>query len=336
MKSDGIKRSVRAHRYERSTGDAPNIGRVARMPGTGMPMVKQKRRSRRGEGGWLSGENHQQVFLKWTMLLAGVALLLLGGVLWLWLSPKIAAKGNLAALSPVENDSDVRVIARFPSPSERDALAMVKRALAARDPAAIEQLFRTGSSGPEEILRFLENLESVDGKISGYEWLSSLDANQLSIEGVQVNFENAGVVHNRLALLTPDAKGKWKIDFDAFARTASPPWKEILENRAEKAVVRVLVGKDSYFNGPFRDEKQWVCLGMVSPDTDELLFGYCKAGAPPAAAIDWILSKGEVKFFRATLELHRVEGAEARQFEISRVLAQDWIVSDLPFDEGFR
>ncbi len=336
MKSDGVKRSVRAHRYDRSTGDAPNIGRVARMPGTGMPMVKQKRRSRRGEGGWLSGENHQQVFLKWTILFAGLALLLLGGVLWLWLSPKIAAKGDLSALGSVEDDSDVRVIARFPSPSEPDALAMVKRALAVRDPAAIDHLFRTGNSAPEEILRFLENLESVDGKISGYEWLSSLDANQLSLEGVQVNFDNAGVMRNRLALLTPDAKGKWKIDFDAFARTSAPPWKEILENRAEKAVVRVLVGKDSYFNGPFRDENQWVCLGMVSPDTDELLLGYCKVGTPPAAAIDWILSKGEVKFFRATLELHRVEGAEARQFEISRVLAQDWIVSDVPFDEGFR
>lgn len=299
-------------------------------------MMKQKRRSRRGEGGWLSGENHQQVFLKWTMLFAGLALLLLGGVLWLWLSPKIAAKGDLGELSPMENDSDVRVIARFPSPSEPNALALVKRALAVRDPAAIDNLFRTGSSGPEEILRFLENLESVDGKISGYEWLSSLDANQLSIEGVQVNFENAGVMRNRLALLTPDAKGKWKIDFDAFARTSTPPWKEILENRVEKAVVRVLVGKDSYFNGPFHDENRWVCLGMVSPETDELLLGYCQVGGPQAAAIDWILSKGEVKFFRATLELHRVEGAEARQFEISRVLAQDWIVSDVPFDEGFR
>jgi hypothetical protein len=336
MKSDGIKRSVRAHRYDRSTGDAPNIGRVARMPGTGMPLVKRRRRSQRGEGGWLSGEDHQKVFLKWTMLFAAVAMLLLGGVLWLWLSPKIAAKGDLAALSPVEDDSDVRVIARFSSPSEPDALAMVKRALAARDPAAIDHLFRTGSSGPQEILRFLENLESVDGKVSGYEWLGSLDANRLSIEGVQVNFEKAGVMSNRLALLTPDANGKWKIDFDAFARTATPPWKEILENRAEKAVVRVLVGKDSYFNGPFHDENQWVCLGMASPDTDALLLGYCKAGAPQAAAIDWILSKGELKFFRATLELRRVEGAEARQFEISRVLAQDWIVSDVPFDEGFR
>ncbi len=336
MKSDGFKRSVRAHRFDRAPGDAPNIGRVARMPGTGMPREKRKRRGRRGEGGWLSGENHQQVFLKWTLLLAGGAMLLLGGVLWLWLSPQIASKGTLAALSPGQDESKVRVIARFPSPSEGDALAMVKRALAARDPAAVEDVFRTGASPPEEIIRFLENLESTDGKIRGYEWLSSLDANQLSIEGVQVNFENTGGMRSRLALLTPDAEGKWKIDFDSFARTATPPWKEILENRVEKAVVRVLVGKDSYFNGPFRDEAQWICLGMVSPDRDELLLGYCKAGTPQAAAIEWILAKGEVQFFRATLELCRVEGAEARQFEISRVLAQDWVVSEVPFDEGFR
>ncbi len=305
------------------------------MPGTGMPKGKRRRRIRRGESGWRPNDDRQHLFLKWTLLFGGFAMLLLAGISWLWLSPKISAKGDRVELDPVEDDTKVRVIARFPSPSEQDAMAMVKRALAVRDPAAVGSLYRTGSASPEEIVRFLENLESVDGKISGYEWLSSMDANQLSIEGVQVNFENTSGLRNRVALLTPDVKGKWKIDFDSFARTAIPPWKEILQKGAESAVVRVYVGKDSYFNGPFHDDKQWICLGMVSPDTDELLFGYCNSDAAQAAAIDWILSKGGVKFFRATLELRRVEGAEPRQFEISRVLAQDWILSEVAFDEGF-
>ena len=50
MKSRDIQRSVRAQRFDRSAGDAPSLGRVARVPGTGMPKGDRRRR-RRGEGG---------------------------------------------------------------------------------------------------------------------------------------------------------------------------------------------------------------------------------------------------------------------------------------------
>lgn len=299
------------------------------MPGTGMPKEK-KRRSRRGSGG-RSDDDDPKALLMWTLLLAVVAVVLLGVMLWLWLSPKITSREDRS-----REESRVRVAAKFPSPSERESLARVKQALAVRDPAGIEGYFRPGGSSPVEIVRFLQGMEAVDGEITSYEWLSSLDVNQLLIEGVVVNFENKNGPRNRLALLTPDASGKWRIDFDAFARMVKPTWREILEKPPETAVVRVHVVKDSYFNGPFHDEKQWICFGMASPDTEETLLGYCKVGSPQAAAMNWIFSKVDSKVCRATLELRRVEGAEARQFEIARVLAQDWVVGDVPFSEGFR
>ena len=36
------------------------------------------------------------------------------------------------------------------------------------------------------------------------------------------------------------------------------------------------------------------------------------------------------------LEIRRIEGAESRQFEITRVLAEDWVMSAKPFDENFK
>lgn len=39
---------------------------------------------------------------------------------------------------------------------------------------------------------------------------------------------------------------------------------------------------------------------------------------------------------RMTLELRHVEGAQPRQVQISRVVAEDWVVGDRMFDEGFR
>ncbi len=314
----------------------PTSGRVARIPGTGIPKVSGSRRHRREDWGWISSGNRSKALRTWTLLLAGVALLLLGVVLWLWLMPKIISKEELAARTVVSDESRVRVAARFPSPSEADSLALVKHALTIRDPAVVERYFRTGASTPAEIVGFLKGLEAGDGTISGYEWLSSLDVNRLLIDGVVVNFKAKSGPRSRLALLTPDEAGKWKIDFDAFARTVKPTWSEILEKSPETAVVRVYVMKDSYYNGPFRDEKQWVCFGMASPDTDTMLLGYYRVGSPQAAAMDWMFSKGDTNISRATLELRRVEGAEARQFEITKVLAQDWIVDEVPFDEGFR
>lgn len=336
MKSDGIKRSVRANRHNRSPGDAPNLGRVSRIHGAGKPKEAGGRRRRREDWGWRSSDNRPKALLMWTLLLAGVALLLLGGFLWLWLKPKIISKEELAGRSVVHDESRVRVAARFPSPSEGDSLAQVKHALTIRDPAVVEGYFRPGDSSPAEIVGFLKDLEAGDGTITGYEWLSSLDVNRLLIEGVMVNFNSKSGPRNRLALLTPDETGKWKIDFDAFARKVKPSWREILEKPPETALVRVFVMKDSYYNGPFRDEKQWICLGMASPDTETMLLGYCRVGSPQAAALDWMFSKGDTNVCRATLELRRVEGAETRQFEIARVLAQDWIVNEVPFDEGFR
>lgn len=336
MKFDGYKRSVRAKRHNRLPGDAPNIGRVARIHGKGIPKEAGISRWHREDWGWRSREDRPKTLLMWTLVLAVVTLLLVGGLLWLWLRPKFISQEELAASTVVHDESRVRVAARFPSPSEGESLTLVKHALTIRDPAVVEGYFRSGTSSPAEIVGFLKDLDASDGTVTGYEWLSSLDVNRLLIEGVSVNFKSKSGQRNRLALLTPDETGKWKIDFDAFARKVNPAWREILEKPPETALVRVFVMKDSYFNGPFRDEKQWICIGMASPDIETMLLGYCRVGSPQEAALDWMFSKGDVNVCRATLELRRVEGAEARQFEIAKVLAQDWIVGDVPFDEGFR
>jgi hypothetical protein len=37
-----------------------------------------------------------------------------------------------------------------------------------------------------------------------------------------------------------------------------------------------------------------------------------------------------------TVEIRRTEGADFRQFEITRVLAGDWVLPPKPFDEKFE
>jgi hypothetical protein len=270
------------------------------------------------------------------MLLMAMVVISLGGALWLWVSPKMAAKTSDAVLATVQNEPAKQPKDRVISPSEQDATDLVKRAIAARNPATVKRLFRTGSASPEEVVKFLETMDAADGPINEFRWLSSLDVNRMTVDGVAVRFNESNGLRNRVALLTPDASGEWKVDFDAFARTMQPNWLDFFGKPFETAVVRVFFVKDNYFNGPFSDEDKWMCLTLKSPDTEEAFFGYCKKGSPQAAAIDWIFSKKGLQPSRVTLELRRMEGAASLQFEISRVLAEDWILADVSFDEGFR
>ncbi len=336
MNPDGFQRSVNTNRHDRAAGDAPSMGRVARMPGTGLP--KGTRRTRKkSEGGRDSriSDGRKRILQIWSILLIGAVVVILGLTLGLWLIPKAASSGEIVAKPPAESLDVARIASKFPSPSEEEALATVEAGLGIRDPEMIGEYFRPGAASAQEAVDFLQNLELKEGQLDRCEWLGSMDANGLLLEGVLVVFMGEGKPRNRLALLTPDAAGKWRIDFDAFARTVTPAWPEISKAESKVAQVRVYAAKDYYFNGPFADDKQWVCYGIASPDTDEVLLTYCKIGSPQAGAMRSI-SSNDSKMTRTTLELTRVPGAESRQFELSRVLAEDWVVGPVPFEDRFK
>ncbi len=96
------------------------------------------------------------------------------------------------------------------------------------------------------------------------------------------------------------------------------------------------LARDRYFNGPFHDEGVWAAYCMVSPDMDELLVGYCKRDSDQFRAMELMWSNDETLVTRATLEIERVEGGDRRQFKIARVLAEDWVMGDRPFDETVK
>lgn len=341
MKSDEFTRSVRSAKNDRAPGDAPSMGRVTRMPGTGLPKGERRKRHR-SEGGRGSRlrEGRKNVIVTWSILLALGVSVVLGLTVWLWLIPQMNRKSEVSATPPVaELEKVVPVASKFPSPSEAEALGMVKAALAVREVGQVAAYFRlaeTTATTPQAVVEFLASLERTDGAFVESQWLSSIDANDMALDGVMVTFRGTEKPRKRLALLTPDAAGKWKLDFDAFARTVSPPWPEIIAGKASAvSVVRTYVAKDSYYNGLFSDESQWICCCLASPDTEQILLGYCKIGSPQAAALSQLFLRDQ-SMLRATLEIRRVEGAEPRQFEISRVLAEDWAVGPVPFDERFR
>jgi hypothetical protein len=210
----------------------------------------------------------------------------------------------------------------------------VRSALENRDPEQVYNYFRPGDESPAEIIAFLEGLGKSEGMIIKYDWLSSMDANQMSLEGVLVTFRKDDKEKTRLAILTHDDKGVWRMDFASFAMLATPPVGELTEQRANRGIVRVYLAEDNYYNGPFQDEKKWICYGLVLPESEELLLGYCKAGSRQASAMAAMFGNG-VRAVRAILEISRVTDGEARQFEILNVLAEDWVMGEAPFESYF-
>lgn len=333
MKSNDIKRSVGTQRHDRVPGEAPSMGRVARIRGTGLPKGVRRKRKIAGRGN-RDRDRRRRVIRTWTYLLGGLVSVFLVISVWLWLRPQMDRRDEMDGQKRERSVESERVASRFPSPSEGEALALVTEGLAVRETGKIEEYFRIGSASLKEVVDFLEGLEVREGLIERYEWMSSVDANGLLIDGVSIHFKGEDKPRSRLALLTPDATGSWKIDFGALARTSVPTWDDLVAKGSETAEVRVEVVRDSYFNGYFKDDEQWICYAMNSPEDDRILWGYCRSQSSQAAAMTWIFSKRANKA-RVTLKIRRADASEPRQYEISKVLAEDWVLGKTPFDEGF-
>lgn len=339
MKSDDIQEIILSKERGIVAEDARTSRRFKRIPGAERPKgPRRKKLKSESTQSLQSRKAQQQIIMIRSLLVLGLGIVVLGFFLVQWMLPRIKAPEVYSAKSEsIAPKAEVKKkkVTPFPAPTSDEALALVKQALAVREPEKIAGYFRPEGPSPQEIIDFLQGMEARDGKVDGLRWLSSTGTTAIPLEGVVVNFMGQEIPTSRLALLTPDSTGIWRIDFEAFARTVTPSWTDLLEKQAPVGVVRVFVRKDFYFNGPFLDDRQWVCYAIGSTDSKETLRAYCKIGSPQAAAINWMLSK-EAIITRATLEIRRVEGAESRQFEISKVLAEDWVMGPTPFEENFK
>ena|GEM_PF-7040689 len=246
----------------------------------------------------------------------------------------LQTKTRLYTPQPVES-------ALFPAkepnhlPVHETAEELVEKALAVRDPSVMGDFFRLGQVSPQSALDFLMAMEREAGPVISCRWMGS-DQEGKSIVNLQVDYEKDEPRYKRLAFLVQDAgDGRWKVDFESFARTVDASWDEFLAGDVEVLKTRVLVGKYAYFSGAFSDEKEWECYSIETRDVDAVMIGYCRTGSPQAQALQELCSSDQT-VRRVYLELAKVPGAEKRQFRITRVLASDWLMGDEPFDVRFR
>lgn len=323
MKPKAIQRGVTSRGNRGGSGNLDGLSqlRESNAQNSSRPMRRSRGRSRQ------SDPAHRRIVILWSVMLSVVTLGLFVVAVSLWLRPHLAAKQSERPAVLGNFGSQARVVAKFESPSPEQSLEMVKRAMAIRSPEQVEALFRTGEADRAEVMQFFQSSEERDGLVDHLQWFTSLDLNGMPTEAVLVTYKSKTRPVQRIAFLTPDVQGNWKLDFESFARTARPTWNQLFEGASSQAVVRVIVRKDVYYNGVFGDDKVWTCFRLVSLDREELIRGYCAVGSPEAAALDGLFVDGRA-VARATMEIFRTEHAEPFQFQISRVLASDWLLPD--------
>lgn len=347
MKPKNIQSSA-AYQRQRDPGDAPGIGRVKRMPGTGIPRVIRKRSRSAGRSDRTRDKRQIRqmqarrfAILLWLsfVLLATLAVLAGGFVWWRVSQDDRRSLENPFQLAIVEDQEQTAAASRltdFPPPDQAESVNLAQAAVEADDPAAIAAHFHeTDEADVETIAAFLEATPERDGTITAYDWLGPQDTDRLQMQSVLVSYRQEERMLNRLAHLVPDDEGRWRVDFPAFARLCDPPINAMdSPDGYPGGRVRIFIAPDTYYNGPFQDDTEWICYGMASPDCEQIGFIYARAGSPQQRAMESLLLSGE-RYNRATLEIRRVTGAEKRQFELARVLAEGWVTTPEPFDERF-
>ncbi len=319
----------------RNVGDAPSIGQVARMYKESESRTGRYRQPRG------SGEEQKRGLDTKMALIAGIAMLALGAAgigLFAW---SVRAKGQPAAETGAEPGiSPARpALLAAPVPEEAELLKLAEDFLAARSGEDLEPLVRPTDRDAAAMAGELAAILKAEGKIISVRYMGPLDSQTVQVEAVVVTFQGK---RNRLALLVPDDEDRWRVDFDAFARRVSPPLPELLSGKEITGTVRVFGSPDSYYNGPYKDDKRWACFGMASPDHETLLFGYIPRDSVQYQALMNSLTEPGIEnpgrtskpySKRLTLEVRHDPAAEPRQFEITRVLSDEWATGKVPLDE---
>lgn len=318
---------------ERKFGEAPILGRVSRTPGSA-PDIHAKRRRRAKPKAKMN-----VAVMAWTMLISFgllVALVVfLGGYFRKKAAQATRDSGYYGAAGDFGAPFSEQKTVELPALSEAEALGIVRTAFAENDPQAMPNHFVLGTDiAPEEALAALARITAEEGEIKVFRWLRQKFSNGRLIGEVATlrETETKTPLSDRIAQLVIGADGKWRIDLDSYLRRVVPDWPTIISRQSPTSVVRIYAQTDNYYNGIYSDETEWQAYMINSPEIDESLYCYARRGTSQEKALRKALQD---TIRRLTVEISANPEAAPRQFEITGVLAEDWVLGEKRFDESF-
>ena len=285
---------------------------------------KPLRRKKKKDG---SAKRRRETLLR-TIAIGVLALAGMGGIAFIGLSRDRVVSDAVWRDPTVELQLQ-RVDVVIPL-SEEKALDLVRTVLNARSVDELRGLVRLKDISAAEAVDFLAGMEKKDGKISRMNWIGNMDSNGIQIEGVEILYQKEDV-RPRRALLTPDEKGTWQVDLAALAGHNTIAWDKIISEPEVHADLRVIIGHDNYYNGRFSNDREWASFAMIGAETSTLLIGYCPVESETNRALMILLR--DQRAIRAIIRIRKTDASGSRQCEIVSILAEDWILTDTPFEK---
>ncbi|MBK1827396.1 hypothetical protein [Haloferula rosea] len=223
------------------------------------------------------------------------------------------------------------------------AISNARSLVNARSADDLRGLIRPGKISAVQAVQVLHDLSIDQGPPQSPRWMGSVDSLMRPLEAVLVPYAEG---RGRLVLFTPDNSGNWMIDFDAFAQLSEPRLEALVSGKASSGTLRVLANRDTYYNGIYTDESRFACFALRSAQSDAVIYGYCAYDSDAMAALLAVEAKaaaGETATkdprqirSRIMVEVERKPESADKQFEITRVLSDTWVKSDVALDEMIR
>jgi hypothetical protein len=294
----------------------------------------RKRRSARSS----PKKKYSKLFIVWSSLVFALAICVLIVAMARRLKQKVLipeSSNHSEKLSDLNQVFEDVKNSDLPDLKSDEAIKIVTQALANHEPGLIQDYFLLGKGDiPVEATKELIRIRESEGEITRTEWLVPKFPNHSAARQVIVHTAIDEIERTRRAQFKPGSDGKWRIDLDAYLRKCDPPLEKVASADSGTFVVRVFVTEETSYRGIYSDKSQWRAYSLTSPDITDALYAYAKRGSSQDKALRSILVTDE-DLQHATLSIIKQEDSDPRQFEISRVIAENWIVGEKDFDESF-
>jgi hypothetical protein len=134
---------------------------------------------------------------------------------------------------------------------------------------------------------------------------------------------------------TPDGL---RVDWDCYARYNTKAWPELLNGTVKSAELRIFAQRSDYHSYEYRDDTQWSCFELLSPDFDQSLYAYAARGTTTAKILEAAMPKGGAdKKVQLTLQISSVDdGYKRKQFTIDRIHAFGWVRGEMDVEDSYR
>lgn len=268
---------------------------------------------------------------------------------WWWLACVLLIFGALILVARVSL-SEMELAEEIVDRPLHDSLGLGEGDVFSKPPQEVADAF-IAASDENERLKWVRNPEAVAGRISDYP-VQALNTPVVKLKRLGLA-TNGNDIFARFAARFADGSSRLvcvlstpggpRVDWDCYARYGTASWPQIFNYEVSSAEVRVFAKSDHYYNDYFRDDTQWACFKLSSPELDDgrLVYGYVRRGTRTCKILKQALPVGKRRSQRVMLRVsspvrEKASGEKVHQFRIDRVINIGWIRGERDLEDSWQ